>query len=240
MKNLIGNFKKSLGIKTKILGIFYVNRLPQKFEYFKDTACTALARAFITGKTLIFGPKKYPQMCSGADYFLKLKEMHDAEAMDVYVNKEHVFKNKNICGGFIKSLPAFPSRLKNKFIVIRPIKGNEKPDVVVLLVNPAQAGRIAGLMNYDKYVEGQFSPNQPTCLAFFAPLVTKKIHVNFLDYYDRYYQGRVAGKNIWPEEKMIISIIYPNFKTILTNVSMSPHGSFRPRLSPQKVDRIPK
>jgi uncharacterized protein (DUF169 family) len=171
----------------------------------------------------------------GESYFLKLAQISDKETIDIYVNKEKVFGNKNICEKFLKNLPKFPESLKNKFIIIKPMRDEEKPSVVVLLVDPAQAGRILGLVNRDKYEKIEILPSQPTCLAFFTPLITKKPHINFLDYYDRYYQGRVAGRCIWPEDKMIISLRYSDFEAVLANLEKSPHGSFRPNLSPQKV-----
>ena len=238
MINTIKKFKKSLGIKTEILGIFYSAKLPIKSKKFRDTACTALARSFFTKETLFFHAKEYPQLCSGASYFLKLAPISDQETIDVYISKEKVFKSKNICEKFLKNLPKFPESLKNKFIIIKPITDKDKPSVVVLLVNPAQAGRILGLINHDRYEKVEILPSQPTCLVFFTPLVTKKPHINFLDYYDRYYQGKINGKSIWPEDKMIISMSYSDFETVLANLEKSPHGSFRPNLLPQKISKF--
>lgn len=238
MTNTIKNLKKTLGIKTEILGIFYSSKLPKRGKNFKDTACTALARSFLKKETLFFDAKKYPQLCSGASYFLKLAQITDKETIDVYINKEKVFGNKNICEKFLKNLPKFPESLKNKFIIIKPMGDKDKPSVVVLLVNPAQAGRILGLINRDKYEKAEILPSQPTCLAFFSPLVTKKPHINFLDYYDRYYQGKVGGRYIWPKDKMIVSINYSDFKGVLANLRKSPHGSFRPNLTPQKITKF--
>src|SRR3989344_1879535 len=237
MTNTIKKFKKTLGINTEILGIFYYSKLPKKGKSFRDTACTALARSFLTKETLFFNAKEYPQLCLGASYFFKLAPISDRETIDVYINKERVFKSKNVCEEFIKNLPKFPKSLKNKFIIIKPLEAKDKPSVVMLLVNPAQAGRILGLINYYQYKKVEILPSQPTCLAFFAPLVSKNIHINFLDYYDRYYQGKVGGRYIWPEGKMIVSIKYSDFRVIVANLKKSPHGSFRPNLSPQKVTK---
>ena len=238
MTNTIKKFKKTLGIKTEILGIFYSAKLPKKSKNFQDTACTALARSFFTKETLFFNAKEYPQLCSGASYFLKLDPISGQETIDVYINKEKVFKSKNICGKFLKNLPKFPELLKNKFIIIKPVEDKDKPSVVVLLVNPAQAGRILGLINYGQYKKVEILPSQPTCLALFAPLITKNPHINFIDYYDRYYQGKVSGRYIWPEDKMIVSMRYSDFETILANLEKSPHGSFCPNLIPQKITKF--
>lgn len=136
----------------------------------------------------------------------------------------------------MEALPKLPASLKNRFINIKIFDFNDNPCIAILLANPAQAGRILGLLNHRKYNVAKIHPNQPTCLSLFAPLVTKTIHCNFLDYYDRYYQGRNNKKLIWPEEKMIISIRNQEFREILNNLNKSAQGSFRPKLLPQQVD----
>jgi len=238
MPDTIKKFKKTLGIKTEILGIFYSVKLPKQGENFGDPACVALARSFFTKQTIFFDAKKYPQSCLGASYFLKLAPIGDQETVDVYTNKEKVFKNRNVCGKFLENLPKFPESLKNKFIIVKPIGNKDRPPVVAMLVDPAQAGRILGLINRDRYEKTEIFPSQPGCLVFFAPLATKKPHINFLDYYDRYYQGKVGGRHIWPEDKMIISMNYDDFKVALANLDESSHGSFRPDLSPKKVTKL--
>jgi len=237
MTNKIEKFKKCLKI-NQIAGVYFSKTSPLNAENHRDTACTALARCFLNRKAVFFGPQKNIQLCLGADYFFNLKKKNDSEAIDTYVKDEHVFKNPEICKVFLRSLPKILDNLKNKFVLIKPINGNEKPLVVILLVNPAQAGRIIGLSNYDNYKKIEINPNQPTCISLFAPIATNKLHINFLDYYDRYYQGNIKGKNIWPDDKMIISMRYSDFKEILNNLTKSPQGSYKPKLSPQEVDEI--
>ena len=235
----IVQFKKVLHIKDAIIGVYFSDTLPDKFYQHRDTACTALARAIFNKETLVFGAKHYVQLCPGANYFLKLSTVKQREAIEVYVKNEHVFKNKIVCRAFLKSLPQLPDRFKNKFIVIKPFSIKNRPQVVVLLVNPAQAGRIIGLLNYKQYQKIKIFPNQPTCLALFAPIITKFPHINFIDYYDRYYQGKIKNKNIWPEDKMIVSLRIEEFMDILSNLDKSPQGAFRAiNVSTQIVDEI--
>jgi len=237
-KNL-GQFNKSLKINHPILGIHFLHQLPKNIKRYQDTACTALARVFFSKEILAFGAKKYYQLCPGGNYFLKLSDINDEVAADVYVNDEHIFKNRGVCHKFLKSLPKFPNHLKGKFILLKPLGKNDQPDVIVMLINPAQAGRIIGLLNYEKYDEIKIHPNQPTCLSFFSPLITNLPHLNFIDYYDRYYQGKIHGKYIWPENKMLISMKFKQFKKILDNLNKSPQGGYkRTGIKTQKVDYI--
>jgi len=182
----IKQFKKALKIKDAIIGIGFAKYLPSGYRFYRDTACTALARSIAKKERVIFGTKKFPQLCPGANYFLRLSEVKNSKTCNVYVKEEQVFANKEICKIFLKNLPKFPNTLKNKFVIVKPFESKDNPQVIILLINPAQAGRVLGLLNYDQYKKIEIYPNQPTCLSFFTPLVTKKTHINFIDYYDRY------------------------------------------------------
>ncbi|MDO8424612.1 MAG: DUF169 domain-containing protein [bacterium] len=234
----IEKFKKVLKIKDAVLGSYFSDKLPLGSRRYRDTACTALARSFLKGCPVSFDAKRHRQLCPGANYFLKLAYISKNEVIDVYLKKESVFSRKIVCRKFLSTLPKFPRRLRNKSITIKPLEITGRPLTVLLLVNPAQAGRILGLLNYDQYKTVEIYPNQPACLSLFVPIITKRPHINFIDYYDRYYQGTIGRKNIWPEDKMILSLRLEDFKTILNNLEKTPQGSFLPKLSPQKTDDI--
>jgi uncharacterized protein (DUF169 family) len=234
----VKEFKKVLGIKEEIIGISFVKKPPSGTKQCRDTACTALARALLKGERVVFGSQLFPQLCRGANYFLRLADVSDREARDVYIKDEHVFANSQSCDSFLCGLPKFPKNLINRFIIIKPLTGKGSVDIVIMLLNPPQIGRVLGLLNHRRYQPVAISPNQPSCLAIFAPLATGQPHCNFIDYYDRYYQGTVKGRKIWPEDKMLISLTMQDFQEALNSLEKSPHGSFRPKLKPQKVDPI--
>lgn len=229
--------KKVLKMKNEILGVDYSN---ENFSGLcrRDTACTAIIRSFKKKEVIVINSGKHAQLCSGGDYFLKMKDISDEEAISVYVDTEKAFENSDACKMFLKSLPKFPESLKNKNIIIGPLQMMENASIVMLLVTPAQAGRIIGLLNFRRYSEVKIIPNQPTCISLFAPLVTEQLHINFIDYYDRYYQGIVRGKKIWSEEKMIVSMTQVQFEEVYNNLHLSPQGSFVPNLHPKEVDDI--
>ncbi len=221
-------FKKVLKIE-KILGIYFSDKLPKKFRYYKNAAaCVLLSYAFNSREAIVFDSKKYHQTCSGADFFLKFKKFSKKEISDIYTKKEHVFKNNLACKKFLKLLPELSKEIKVKSIILNQINNiNEKPGIVMLLVIPAQAGRILGLLNFSSYKEVEIFPSQPTCISLFAPITNSKPHINFIDYYDRYYQGKQSDRYLWSENEMIISLSFDDFKKILENVHKSPHGSFK-------------
>ena len=236
-KEKIKKFKQTFNINKNIIGIQYSSCLPKKYKKHKDTACTALARALHNNEEVVIGGE-YKQLCRGADYFLNLKQIKEKEVEDVYLNQEHIFQDKKTCIKFIKSLPRVPEKIKNKYIIIEPIKPNKKYNIIILLINPAQASRIIGLFNYKRFSKIEIIPNQPTCLSLFAPLATKKPHLNLIDYYDRYYQGKINNKLIFPDESLIISLTGEQFNEIVNNLDNSAQGNFTPKIKPTIVDKI--
>lgn len=233
------SFKEKLGINNPIIGIDFIEMIPTGSKYYQDTACTALARVKIKKEATFFDGKKYPQLCSGAGFFLKYLSISKEEAKKVYVEDEQVFENGNVCDDYLKSLPQMPGELVDKVITIKPLTLGDKPKVVILVVNPAQANRIIGLLNYSKYEKIDIHPNQPTCLSIFAPLATGLPHINFIDYYDRYFQGKVDNIYIWAENEMIVSLTLRQFLEILNNFPKSSQGSFeRVNLDVQKIESL--
>gem|GEM_PF-3568159 len=230
---ILDNF---LGVEN-IISICFCDDLKLTVNNFRDTMCTAMARAFFNQKTVVFS-KEHEQLCPGADYFFKLAKISTNEAIKNYVKDEHVFCNEKVCRNYIKYLPKFPKELKNKNIVMKPFELKDNPQVIIMLLDPARAGRILGLLNYAKYENIIINSSQPTCISLFVPLVTKKAHINFIDYYDRYYQGKVGDKSIWPDNKLIVSLRYTDFVIMLDNFEKSPHGSYKPNLVAQKIDNL--
>lgn len=235
-KENIKKFGSFVNIEN-IIAVYFCNDSKLKTRRFQDTICTAMARVFLNQKTIVFD-RKHEQLCPGADYFFRLSKISTNEAMKTYVKDEHIFCNEKICRNFLKHLPKFPKELKRKNIIIKPFKFKDSPQVVLMLLTPAQVSRILGILNYNKYENITLNPCQSTCISLFSPLVTKKAHINFIDYYDRYYQGKFNGKSIWPEGKLIMSLRYSDFLIILKNFKKSPHGSYEPNISVQKVDPI--
>lgn len=235
-------YKKQLKLLNEILKIKKVVSIrfsDTKENYFKkynDTACTSLARVFKNDACTYIDRTK-GQLCSGGNHFLNINKATQKEFCDVYVKDEQVFKDDSVCKIFSKKLPKYFKKIDKKYILFTPlIKEMKKPDVVIFLVNPAQANRLIGLVNFDDYKKIDFLPNQPTCISLFAPLTSGIPHINFIDYYDRYYQGKVSDKHIWSENKMLISLDFKCFEKIIKNINVSAQGNYIPNIFPKEVD----
>jgi uncharacterized protein (DUF169 family) len=232
-------FKKSLKIREPILGVFFVDKLPSDgVSYHKDTVCTAMIRAFFKKESVFFNATDKRQLCEGADFFFNFAKISKKKICNVYVKEEGIFENDKVCKKFLKSLPKLPTQKKYKNIIIKPFLSKDRPEVVLLLVNPVQAGRILGLLNHSDFNEIRIIPNQPTCISIFAPLVNNQPHINFIDYFDRHYQGVIGGKKYFRKENLTLSFKVKQFETILSNLDKSSQGTQAPLTNPKKVDRI--
>jgi uncharacterized protein (DUF169 family) len=241
MKNILQEHyaavQGSLGI-TKILSIRFSDAKTGDYQKYQDSACTILARCF-RNDVATYIDREAGQICAGGNYFLGITDPDQKEIIGTYVEEEQVFKNASSCSKFLEELPAYPDIARKRYILFAPFaQENAQPDVVMLLANPAQAGRILGLGAYETLSSPSVFPALSTCASIYAPLETGRIHLNFIDYYDRYYQGRQDGKNLWNDSQMIVSMTYAMFKKIVEAIPLSAHGSFVPSLEPKKFDRI--
>lgn len=229
--------KKILGLNS-IVSVSFSDEKKANCEKYKDTACTALARSLRNGISTYID-RKTGQLCSGGDYILAISEPAIKEVCEIYVKKERVFKNNKVCVDFLRSVPAYPASAKKRYIILIPLsKETKEPDVIIFLATPAQAGRVLGLNVYKGMSAPLVIPALSTCASVFAPLATKQICLNFIDYYDRCYQGRQKKCLIWKDSELIVSATYKQFLEIIKNIPNSAHGSFKPLIKPQKFDKL--
>lgn len=229
--------KKNLHI-TRIISIRFSDAKTNNFKKYRDTACTAIIRC-LTINTPTYIDRQKGQLCPGGNFFLAISPVTKKELHDTYITNEKVFESKPACNDFLNKIPRYPQSANKRYILFSPLaQEREKPDVIMLLANPAQAGRILGLSVYKKMSQPSVVPALSTCASIYAPLASNSIHLNFIDYYDRYYQGVQHGRNLWKDSQCIISMPYTKFADILRSIPLSAHGSYRPTIIPQKIDRI--
>lgn len=215
-------------------------------NFYSDTACTALCRCLKQEKVLAIAPENNcqnmpAQTCAGGNFFLKLGRISKEEAVQNYVEDEKVFRDEQVCEKFLQKIPVFPASLEKKFIILSPLSQEaDTPQVVIFLANAAQASKILGLSVCHNYQAPEIIPAVSTCVSLYLPLVNNRVHVNFIDYYDRYYQGRQKDEQlIWRDDELIISMTFKFLQTMLKNLEYSPHGNFqRVQLDAQPFDFI--
>lgn len=240
----MNKYQKQLSILRQALkieqaaSISFVDKKSENYKKFEDTACTALVRCIKFGAQT-FIDRKNGQLCSGADYFLGIKDLPSEEISSIYIKEEKVFENEKSCNPFLKNLPKYPTRLNKKYILLTPFELEvKKPDIIILLANPAQVSRILGLSVFKDFKIPHIVPAGPTCLSLYAPLITNSVHLNFIDYFDRYYQCVNNGGSVFGDSEMVVSLPYSLFSDIIDCVEKSSHGLFQPNLRPQKITKL--
>lgn len=239
MPNYISQFnliKKTLGING-VASIRFSDKKSKPYKQYQDTVCTALAR-MLKAKKQVFIDQKYGQLCPGGNYFLNITKYSRKEICNTYVKDEKIFNDNAVCLSFLKKISKCREQ-KKRYILFSPLeKEIKKPDIIILLVNPAQAGRILGLSVFNKMNYPSVVPAAPSCISLYAPLISKQIHLNFIDYYDRYYQGKQNGKLIWEDGEMLISLTFSMFSSIIKSIPLSAHGLYKTTLKPQIVSLL--
>lgn len=251
LKKMSQLLKEILGLKYVPVSVRFSDKLPTEIsrrpdgEFYHDTACTALCRCVKQEKRLIIAPEGNKQgipaqPCAGANFFFQWSKISIEEACDVYVKTEQVFASVEICRDFLKQIPPYPVALEGKSIILSPLnQENEIPQVIVFVVNAAQASRILGWSVYHQYQEARVLSAIPTCLSLYLPLTDGKVYLNLIDYYDRYHQGKQSNQEeVWKEDEQIISMTFSCLQKMMTNIDLSPHGTFKPELTPQGFDPI--
>lgn len=229
--------KEKLGVKNAV-SIRFSGVKTAEFKKFKDTACTALARS-LKNNVLTYIDRRTGQLCSGGDYFLGISKIPKNKLCDVYVRDEKIFKNNSTCLSFLNKLPKYHALTKKRYVLFTPLaKEKNKPDVVEFLATPAQASRILGLSVYKNMSYPVITPALSTCASILAPIASGGVHLNFIDYFDRYHQCVRSGRPFFKDAEMLISLPYSLFNDIIECVGKSPHGLFKPNLKPTKITKL--
>lgn len=206
---------KSL-LKFSPVFVRFSNEIPDGATISYDVYCIAIARAAKEKKTVVIDRRRHT--CAGGNYFVGCTKIPKKEITDVYVNKEFVFPDKTCAGKFLGCVKR--NTKCSRYIVFSP--SDAAADTVIGITNAANAGRLLGLQAYlgEFYVD--ILPAAPTCASIFRPLIrTKTIHVNFIDYFDRYHQA----KGFFSDDELILSMSYQLYKRLKSVYSKSPHGS---------------
>ncbi len=221
---------KELMHSTKPVSVRFLNRISKGEKLSQDLYCTAISRCAKKGKKVIIEVEKH--RCSGGNYFVGNSDVDAEEIGDVYIDKEKVFGNKRDLGKFLRLAGRNP--VKSKYVVFEP-GISEKADVVVLLLNPDDAGRILGMNAYLGNFEVDIVPAISTCASLYRPLIKKKaIHVNFIDYFDRKYQC----KGFFEKSELIVSMTLGIYKKMSKIFVQTSHGGNSPKN--MEIFKVPK
>lgn len=200
--------------------IRFTNTLQKGERVSDDLFCTALARCAKRNKKIIIDCRRHP--CAGGNYFVSRKHLSQRFLEDVYIKKESVFQRKEDLKDFLRLAQQNPK--PSRYIIFEP-SFSAKAEIVIFFTDAAGAGRLLGLGAY----RGQFSVDVvsaiSTCASLFRPRIRKNVlHLNFIDYFDRYYQC----KNFFRDEELLVSMHVGFYKKLQKIYARSSHGKKKP------------
>lgn len=221
--------------KIKYLGIRFASKLtPAEKNAYKNNPhelyCSAMAKAAKTGKAIIIDTRLH--QCAGGNYFIGNHHYPQKQLIKVYTQQEKIFRNGQQTISFLKKVGKNP--VKTNYLIIEPVNPETKTilysryHTILIITNPAYAGRIIGLSVYKKNTNSpETIAAASTCSALFRPLLNRKaLHINFIDYFDRNYQCPKA----YSQHQLILSMTPSLFQQTILAYPLSSHGKQKPDL----------
>lgn len=200
-----------------LVSVRFANRLQKGEHVSHEFFPTAIARCAKEKETIVMNCRRHRR--DGGNYFMCGKNLSASTLEEVYIQKEGVFKNSAQLHRFLKKVGK--NRALHRYIIFEPTITSQT-SVIIFITNPAQAGKLLGLSAYLGILNADIIPAMPTCAAIFRPLVQKnRLHVNFIDYFDRDYQC----KNFFKDTEMLVSMHYQLFKKLERIYPLTCHGA---------------
>jgi uncharacterized protein (DUF169 family) len=185
----------------------------------KATPCMMIQMArrgsifYCSGKSILCGGRVHLGM--GESPIRKLDEF--------LVRKEKLFSSKAAACTLLNTAKARAPH-KNEYVVFSPLEQAVfTPNVVVIIVIPAQVSRILFLNAFDTG-EVEAIHGEPLCSGVIAaPITTARIGISFLD-----VSSRTFGK--YKPEEMVVGIPYQRLLRIIDSIDRSTAGTAKPAL----------
>lgn len=199
------------------VSVRFANRLNKGEHASYELFPTAIARCAKEKTSIIMDCRRHT--CDGGNYFMCGKNLSTSTLEDIYIQKEGVFKTSAQLHGFLKKVGR--NRTLHRYVIFEPTITSQT-SIVIFITSPAQAGKLLGLSAYLGILNADTIPAMPTCTAIFRPLVRQnRLHLNFIDYFDRDYQC----KNFFKDTEMLVSMHIRLFKKLEKIYPRSCHGA---------------
>jgi len=206
--------------KYQPVSVSFTDKRPEGIDLTEDEIGAAIARVSKIGTQVAINCRR--RRHSAGSYFACGRDIPENDIEETYVEKEKVFARRHHLHDFLECVGRNPKRCK--YVWLKP-GVDECADAIVLIVNASQAGRALGLAAYHGNFGVDLIPAAPTCAAVFRPLIDpKRIHVNFVDYFDRDLQAR----DCFEDGELLLSMTPKLYCSLISAIDLSPHGSQPP------------
>jgi uncharacterized protein (DUF169 family) len=155
--------------------------------------------------------------CPGGRHFTGLEFLPVETIASAVTKKGHrVYKSIDTAVASIKRQPQPVNR--GDFFILGPLgKFEKEPDIVFLLVNPAQAERILGLISFGGAEPFTYYPASSICSTITNVMAKGKPEINLISAFER-RGGR------WAPDELVVGMPLKDFETAIENIPESDYG----------------
>ncbi len=224
--------KEVLGLDGSPVGVAFSDEPANGGKSQKMYACTSLYQAARKGVT--FNISASTCTCPGGLRSLGLAGPDRERAASVKRFLIHGEKFSSCNASFFRSRALSqgqPPLGVSPYVVVGPLEEFElKPDLVLILCNPAQASRLTTLSTYESGIPLTAQLSSSTCGgAVTIPLSTGRINVTFLDMSSRHL---VKG---FKDSDLFFSVPYFLLRSIVESIPLSTAGTAEPGMGFDEV-----
>lgn len=201
-----------------IAGRFADQAEPSRKTRAKMRICDALRKT--THDNIVISLSKESCTCAGGRHFTGLEIIPiERIAPSLTTGKHRVYDSLNTALASISKQPQ--PKKRGDFLILGPLeKFSKEPDLVLLLVNPAQADRILGLASFKGNEPFMYYPASSICSTVTNVLAKNKPEINLISKFER-----KAGK--WSPNELILALPFQTFKAAVASISESGYGTYR-------------
>ena len=220
--------KSILGFRGSPIAVTYALEPDPRGRQGRHWACSALQRA---REGEIFSLNRENSACGGGTFHLGLGPRPTGEA-DLALKKFLTQGEKLFCSlaalQRVRSLTLDPPLGLADHILISPLEAAEqRPDLVVFLVNPEQACRLLTLATFMEGIPPKVQLMGAACyMAVAYPLVSGEINLTLLDYTAR------RMRRFAPEE-LFLTIPFPKMKNLMESIPLCSAGIAKIEFPPE-------
>jgi uncharacterized protein (DUF169 family) len=155
--------------------------------------------------------------CPGGRHFTGLEFLPVETIANSVTKKRHrVYKSIDTAVASINRQPQPVNR--GDFFILGPLEKFEKePDLVFLLVNPAQAERILGLISFRGAEPFMYYPASSICSTITNVMAKGKPEINLISAFERR-----GGK--WAPDELVVGMPLKDFEAAIENILKSGYG----------------